>query len=168
LALGGAYPARRFWASINVPALTPAKALFPLRLFLGLTFVYAGVQKLADPGFLKEGSTTYIGSQLDGFAQGSPIGPLLHLANHAPELTGVATAVNGTAAGRGVDAMAATGAGSSSGAAVANAGTSGTCHVGRIQESGATARAPVRPHAQTAWRRAADRIALEVRSESET
>ena len=32
-------------------------------------------------------------SQLDGFAQGSPIAPLLDLVGHAPELTGVATAV---------------------------------------------------------------------------
>jgi thiosulfate dehydrogenase [quinone] large subunit len=30
----------------------------PLRLFLGLTFIYAGLQKIADPGFLQPGSTT--------------------------------------------------------------------------------------------------------------
>jgi thiosulfate dehydrogenase (quinone) large subunit len=34
---------------------TPAMALFPLRLFLGATFVYAGIQKLSDPGFLHPG-----------------------------------------------------------------------------------------------------------------
>jgi thiosulfate dehydrogenase [quinone] large subunit len=30
-------------------------ALFPLRVFLGVTFVYAGIQKLSDPGFLHPG-----------------------------------------------------------------------------------------------------------------
>jgi hypothetical protein len=33
-------------------------ALFPLRLFLGVTFVYGGVQKLSDPGFLHPGAPT--------------------------------------------------------------------------------------------------------------
>jgi Rieske Fe-S protein len=39
-------------------------AFLPLRLFLGGTFVYAGLQKLLDPGFLTQGAPTYIGSQL--------------------------------------------------------------------------------------------------------
>ena len=46
----------------------PAAALLPLRAFLGGTFVYAGIQKLSDPGFLHRGSRTYIGDQLRGFA----------------------------------------------------------------------------------------------------
>ena len=33
--------------------IAPGLALFPLRLFLGGTFVYAGIQKLSDPGFLQ-------------------------------------------------------------------------------------------------------------------
>ena len=33
----------------------PEMALFPLRIFLGVTFVYAGIQKLSDPGFLHPG-----------------------------------------------------------------------------------------------------------------
>ena len=32
------------------------------------TFVYAGIQKLSDPGFLHPGAPTYIGTQLHGFA----------------------------------------------------------------------------------------------------
>jgi len=51
--------------------------LLPLRLFLGGTFIYAGIQKLSDPGFLQVGSRTYIGAQLQGFAAHSPIGGLL-------------------------------------------------------------------------------------------
>ena len=53
-------------------ALSPAMALLPLRLFLGITFVYAGIQKLSDPGFLHAGAPTYIGTQLHGFAAARP------------------------------------------------------------------------------------------------
>ncbi len=52
-------------------------ALFPLRIFLGVTFVYAGIQKLSDPGFLHAGAPTYIGTQLEGFASGTPGGFIL-------------------------------------------------------------------------------------------
>src|SRR6188768_3040689 len=55
----------------------PAMALLPLRIFLGVTFVYAGIQKLSDPGFLHPGAPTYIGTQLHGFANGTPGGFLL-------------------------------------------------------------------------------------------
>ena len=58
-------------------AVSPAIALLPLRLFLGVTFVYAGVQKLSDPGFLHAGAPTYIGAQLEGFANGTPGGFVL-------------------------------------------------------------------------------------------
>ena len=57
--------------------LLPGLALFPLRLFLGGTFVYAGIQKLTDPGFLHPGAATYIGTQLHSFAVGTPGGFLL-------------------------------------------------------------------------------------------
>lgn len=75
-------------------ALRPGAALLPLRLFLGVTFVYAGIQKLTDPGFLHAGSTTYIGTQLEGFANGTPGGFLLRtFAVPHPELAGVGVAV---------------------------------------------------------------------------
>ena len=67
-----------------------AYATVPLRLFLGATFVYAGLQKIADPGFLQPGASTYIGTQLQGFAPHSPIGFLLEwLAIPIPQLAGV-------------------------------------------------------------------------------
>src|SRR3981081_3423830 len=47
--------------------------LIPMRLFLGVTFVYAGIQKLADPQFFKPTSPGYIGRQIIGFAHGSPL-----------------------------------------------------------------------------------------------
>jgi thiosulfate dehydrogenase [quinone] large subunit len=69
-------------------------ALFPLRLFLGGTFVYAGIQKLGDPGFLHAGAPTYIGTQLHGFASGTPGGFILTtFAAPHPELAGIGVAV---------------------------------------------------------------------------
>jgi len=80
--------------------LSPGAALLPLRLFLGATFAYAGVEKLSDAGFLHAGADTYIGDQLEGFAQGTPGGPLLEaLALPHPELAGVAVALTEIAIG---------------------------------------------------------------------
>ncbi len=74
--------------------ISPAMALLPLRLFLGVTFVYAGVQKLSDPGFLHAGAPTYIGTQLHGFAAGTPGGFVLRtFALPHPELAGVGVAL---------------------------------------------------------------------------
>jgi thiosulfate dehydrogenase [quinone] large subunit len=76
------------------PSIKPGLALFPLRLFLGLTFVYAGYQKLSDQGFLSPGSQTYIGTQLHGFATGTPGGFLLRwFALPYPRAAGVGVAL---------------------------------------------------------------------------
>jgi thiosulfate dehydrogenase (quinone) large subunit len=62
----------------------------PLRLFLGATFAYAGLQKIADPGFLQPGASTYIGTQLLGFVAHSPIGFLIQIfALPVPQLAGI-------------------------------------------------------------------------------
>jgi thiosulfate dehydrogenase [quinone] large subunit len=75
-------------------SISPAMALLPLRLFLGITFVYAGIQKLSDPGFLHPGAPTYIGTQLHGFATGTPGGFILRaVALPHPGLSGVGVAV---------------------------------------------------------------------------
>ncbi len=84
-------------------------ALFPLRLFLGLTFVYGGIQKLGDPGFLQPGAPTYIGTQLRGFAHGTPGGFLLQaFAIPHPRLSGVGVALAEIAIGLLVTAGVAT------------------------------------------------------------
>ncbi len=63
----------RWWTRAN-----PLEwALLPLRLFLGVTFVYAGIQKVTDPKFFNPKSPGYIGNQIIGFAHGSPIHSLL-------------------------------------------------------------------------------------------
>lgn len=75
-------------------AVSPAIALLPLRIFLGITFVYAGIQKLSDPGFFHEGAPTYIGTQLHGFAAGTPGGFILRtFALPHPVLAGAGVAV---------------------------------------------------------------------------
>lgn len=53
--------------------LAGATVALPLRLFLGLSFVAAGVDKLADPQFLDPNAAGYIGTQLSGFAAHSPL-----------------------------------------------------------------------------------------------
>jgi thiosulfate dehydrogenase [quinone] large subunit len=53
-------------------------ALLPLRLFLGGTFVFAGLQKLANPAFFNSKSPASIQAQMAGAARLSPIRSLLH------------------------------------------------------------------------------------------
>jgi thiosulfate dehydrogenase [quinone] large subunit len=75
-------------------AIRLGRALLPVRLFLGVTFVYAGIQKLSDPGFFHPGAPTYIGTQLSGFARGTPGGFLLRaFAIPHPTLAGAGVAL---------------------------------------------------------------------------
>ena len=68
-------------------------SILPLRLFLGITFVYAAIQKVNDPGFLHAGTATYIGAQILAFSRGSPIQALLHQLMQFAVLVGVVTIV---------------------------------------------------------------------------
>jgi len=53
-------------------------AMVPLRLFLGVTFVYAGLDKLLfDPTFLDSAAPTSLLAQLQDFAHTSPLAPLI-------------------------------------------------------------------------------------------
>lgn len=77
-------------------------ALLPLRAFLGGTFVFAGLQKLANPGFLDAQNPASIQAQLIGASTHSPIGSLVaHLVEHAT-LLGVGIALGEVAIGLGV------------------------------------------------------------------
>ncbi|HYM84720.1 MAG TPA: TQO small subunit DoxD, partial [Candidatus Dormibacteraeota bacterium] len=55
------------------------RALLPLRIFFGATFLYAGIDKLIDPAFLKASGAGSIGEQLTAFERVSPIAGLVHL-----------------------------------------------------------------------------------------
>ncbi len=49
-------------------------ALRIMRLWLGITWIYAGWNKATDAGFLTRGSTTFIGTQLSAYSTQSPVG----------------------------------------------------------------------------------------------
>ena len=70
-----------------------------LRAFLGVTFLYAGMQKFLDRGFLQAGSPTYIGTQLQGFSVNTPAAPLMRLLDRAPVAVGLAVALTEIAVG---------------------------------------------------------------------
>src|SRR5690348_6384179 len=77
-------------------------ALLPLRLFLGVTFVYAGIQKVTDPQFFNPKSPGYIGNQIIGFAHGSPIhGFLMNIVLPHSHFFGVAIILGEIAIGLG-------------------------------------------------------------------
>ena len=59
-------------------------ALLPLRAFLGFTFLFAGLQKLANPGFFDANNNASIQAQLVAASTHSPIRFLVsHLGEHA-------------------------------------------------------------------------------------
>ncbi len=64
-----------------------------LRGFLGFTFVFAGAQKLLDGNFLHSGSPDFIGTQLSGFAHGTPVGSIMGVLAQTPVLVGVGIAI---------------------------------------------------------------------------
>jgi thiosulfate dehydrogenase [quinone] large subunit len=66
--------------------------LLPLRGFLGVTFVYAALQKLANPDYLDPTKHTSVAAQMRSLRHSSPIGPLLGLSLHAPALVGLCIA----------------------------------------------------------------------------
>ncbi len=77
-------------------------ALVPLRIFLGGTFLYAGLVKVLDPTFLASTGPGSIGDQLHAFARSSPLAFLINgVALHAPVLIGLAIAVAEIAIGLG-------------------------------------------------------------------
>ena len=58
-----------WWAALRLQD----RILLPLRLFLGITFIYAGIQKLTDPQYFNRSAPGYIGKQIIAFANRSPI-----------------------------------------------------------------------------------------------
>jgi thiosulfate dehydrogenase [quinone] large subunit len=58
----------------------PAYALLPLRFFFGITFLYAGIDKLIDPTFFDASAPTSIVAQMAAFARDSPLSPLIKFA----------------------------------------------------------------------------------------
>ena len=93
---------RPSWGRFGPPARATSMAgwaLLPLRLFLGGTFTFAGLQKLANPGFFDASNPTSIQAQLAVAAHASPIHALIaHLQRSAVPL-GVAISLGELAVG---------------------------------------------------------------------
>ena len=79
----------------------PGWLLMPLRAFLGITFTFAGLQKLANPDFFNASSPTSVQHQMSLLAGTSPIGPLVRLSLHVGFLTGLLIALAELAVGIG-------------------------------------------------------------------
>ncbi|MFB6618489.1 DoxX family protein [Streptomyces sp. NPDC085524] len=84
--------------------LAPASrhALLPLRIFLGVTFVYAGLDKLTDPAFLSATGTGSIGDLMHGVRDTAAIPAMVDLALKAPIGFAVAIAIGELLVGLGV------------------------------------------------------------------
>lgn len=79
----------------------PGWLMLPLRGFLGFTFVFAGLQKLANPAFFDPTSPLSVAAQMHAFEHASPIGPLVGLAARLPTATGLLIALGELAVGTG-------------------------------------------------------------------
>jgi thiosulfate dehydrogenase [quinone] large subunit len=78
-----------------------ARALLPLRAFLGFTFCFAGLQKLANPGFFQAGNPGSIQAQLAGAARRGPVHVLISPLTHVAVPLGLLIAVAELAIGLG-------------------------------------------------------------------
>ena len=77
------------------------RALLPLRAFLGFTFCFAGLQKLANPGFFQASNPGSIQAQLAGAVRRSPIHALISPLTHVAVPLGLLIAVAELAIGIG-------------------------------------------------------------------
>ncbi|HVM64049.1 MAG TPA: Rieske 2Fe-2S domain-containing protein [Acidimicrobiales bacterium] len=75
--------------------------LLPLRAFLGVTFLYAGLQKLADRWFFSGAAPSSVQSQLHAALRTSPVGGLLATPAHHAVLFGLLIAFGEVAIGVG-------------------------------------------------------------------
>lgn len=76
-------------------------ALLPLRIFLGVTFVYAGLDKLTDSAFLKAAGTGSVGETMRAARDFAAIPALVDLALKSPVGFGYAIAFGELAVGIG-------------------------------------------------------------------
>ncbi|OKK10698.1 hypothetical protein AMK33_11110 [Streptomyces sp. CB02400] len=76
-------------------------ALVPLRLFLGITFIYAGLDKLTDSAFMKDSGAGSIGDMMRGVRDSSALPALVDMALESPVAFGYAIALGELAVGIG-------------------------------------------------------------------
>jgi len=93
------------WSSWRPPVrswLLAEWALVPLRLFLGVTFLYAGLQKLSNPGFFNGQAANSIQAQMAESARFSPVHALLTPLLHYAATVGYTIAFGELAIGLGI------------------------------------------------------------------
>ncbi|MEU9120313.1 TQO small subunit DoxD [Streptomyces sp. NPDC048506] len=88
-------------AGTGLRAQLARHALLPLRVFLGVTFAYAGVDKLTDPAFLAAGGSGSLGEVLRQVHDTAALPLLVDLAQKSPVGFGYAIAVGELAVGLG-------------------------------------------------------------------
>lgn len=76
-------------------------ALLPLRIFLGVTFAYAGLNKLTDSTFLKSGGAGSIGDTMRAARDSAAVPALIDMALRNPVGFGTAIALGELAVGLG-------------------------------------------------------------------
>ncbi|RZB17644.1 DoxX family membrane protein [Streptomyces sp. F001] len=76
-------------------------ALLPLRIFLGVTFIYAGLDKLTDSAFMKDAGSGSIGDMMRTVRDSSAIPALVDMALENPVAFGYAIAFGELAVGIG-------------------------------------------------------------------
>ncbi|MFD7700589.1 DoxX family protein [Streptomyces caelestis] len=76
-------------------------ALVPLRVFLGITFLYAGLDKLTDSAFMKDAGAGSIGDMMRGVRDSSAVPALVDMASESPVAFGYAIALGELAVGIG-------------------------------------------------------------------
>ncbi len=88
---------------IPAPPAGPAlgRVLLPLRAFLGFTFCFAGLQKLANPRFFDAADPASIQAQLAGAARRSPVHALVSPLGHVAVPLGIVIALGELAVGVG-------------------------------------------------------------------
>ncbi|MFI2375106.1 DoxX family membrane protein [Streptomyces sp. NPDC018964] len=76
-------------------------ALVPLRIFLGITFLYAGLDKLTDSAFMKDAGAGSIGDMMRAVRDSSAVPALVDMALESPVAFGYAIALGELAVGIG-------------------------------------------------------------------
>ncbi|KMO94299.1 membrane protein [Streptomyces roseus] len=87
--------------SSDLRARAAEYALLPLRLFLGFTFVYAGLDKLTDAAFLSATGDGSIGQQMEAVRDSAALPGLIELSSQNPVAFGIAMALGELAVGLG-------------------------------------------------------------------
>lgn len=95
------YPGPVVGGPLGVRGLAARHALLPLRLFLGITFLYAGIDKLTDPDFLTGSGPGSFAATLTAVHDSAAATWMVELAQQSPQGFGTAIGFGEMAIGLG-------------------------------------------------------------------